>query len=223
MSKMAVSYSRLNTFKTCPKQFEHLYILKDVQDEGSVHTQYGERVHKSLEMYGKTRDPAHLTDETREYATYVDDIVRKYPDAMFEQQLTLDGDMLPCDWFSSDAWIRGILDVSIIDGAEAITIDWKTGKVKPDPEQFKIFSSLVFNAYPEVQKVTCVFVWLKHTDATTMAYTRAQADTVWASINKRIDAVQEAVDTGVFPSKPSPLCGWCAAQEVCPDAQRKRR
>lgn len=223
MSKFPVSYSRLNTFKTCPRQFEFMYILKSVKDEGSDATRYGERVHKSLEMYGKTGDAAHLTAETIGYRGYVDTIRAKYPQAVYEMQGALNFDLEPCGWFDSDVWIRGILDVSIIDGTEAVTLDWKTGKVRPDQEQFRVFATLVFKAFPQVQKITSTFVWLKFTEVTTMVCERSQAEDIWKAVEKRINLVQEAVDTGVFKAKPSPLCGWCAAQEVCSDAQRKRR
>jgi hypothetical protein len=35
--------------------------------------------------------------------------------------------------------------------------------------------------------------------------------------------VQEVIDLGVFKTKPSPLCGWCAAKGFCPDAKTRRK
>jgi len=222
VSKFAVSYSRLNTFKNCPRQFEYLYILKSVKDEGNIHTEYGERVHKSLEMYGKTLDTAHLTAETRKFKPAVDMILKRFPHAEFEYQMAINADEDECSWFDSDTWVRGILDVLAVEGSNAFVADWKTGKVKPDPEQLKMFASLVFKAYPEVDTVTSVFIWLKFDETTPVTYKRDQANILWAGLERRIDAVQEAVDTGVFPAKPSGLCPWCAAKDVCPDAKLRR-
>ena len=35
------SYSKVNSFKQCPKKYYHMYVKKDVKDTGSVATRYG--------------------------------------------------------------------------------------------------------------------------------------------------------------------------------------
>src|SRR5882757_8694805 len=42
------SYSSLNTFENCPKQYYHRYILKEREPDTEV-SLHGQRVHKSLE------------------------------------------------------------------------------------------------------------------------------------------------------------------------------
>ena len=47
------SYSSLKTFEQCPKKYFHLRVVKDVKDEGSEATIYGQEVHKAAENYIK--------------------------------------------------------------------------------------------------------------------------------------------------------------------------
>jgi hypothetical protein len=55
MSNITWSYSSLKTFEQCPKKYYHLRIVKDVKDEGSEATIYGQEVHKAAEEYIKLR------------------------------------------------------------------------------------------------------------------------------------------------------------------------
>ena len=45
------SYSSLKTFEQCPKKYFHLKVIKDVKDEGSEATVYGQEVHTAAEEY----------------------------------------------------------------------------------------------------------------------------------------------------------------------------
>lgn len=217
---IALSYSRLSTFESCPRKFEHLYVLKNVQDLGSEATIYGTRVHEALEKYG--RDGAPLTEETKHHKGLVDQILSQPGDKYFEHQMALDVNKQPCDWFSKDVWLRGIADVLIVDGEAAIICDWKTGKVKDNPTQLTLFACMVMEHFPQVNKVKSAFVWLGHNEVTQSRFSRDYLKELWGSLTPRMDAVQDAYSIGVFKAKPSGLCPWCAAKDICPDARKRR-
>lgn len=228
MSKMPLSYSRLSTFESCPSKFEHLYVNKTVKDVGSVHTEHGNRVHEALEAYGKAKDQGvevakdMLSDGTAfaEIKTFLPlvDLLLGFPGTKyFEHQMAITAAKQPCDWFAPDVWLRGIADILIVNDDKAFIGDWKTGKVKENLMQLKLFACLVFALFPEVNVVKTAFVWLAYNEVTDARFTRDQLADLWATLDPRFAAVQAAVDLGVFKSKPSGLCNWCPAKGICPD------
>lgn len=233
MKKMPVSFSRLNTFEQCGRKFEYLYVLKSVQDLGSVHTEYGTRVHEGLENYAKallSEEPVVADaivalegkhSEAAKHFPLVAKLVAKPGDKYFEHQMSLNGDKEPCDWFADDVWLRGIADVLVVDGDTAYVFDWKTGKVKDDPSQMQVFALLTMIHFPQVQIVKTCFVWLAHDQTTSATYTRRMLPHLWTALGPRFDRLQDAVELGVFKATPSPLCKWCAAKDICPDARKR--
>lgn len=217
-TKFPLSFSRLNTFEQCPLKFEHLYVNKTVKDQDTVYTEYGTRVHSSLENYAKTSDPETLTQETAKHKGLVDRIVQCDGDKFYEYQMALDSRKQPCDWFADDIWIRGIADVLVVNDKKAYCLDWKTGKVKDNPTQLQLFAYLVFQHFPSVEEVKTSYVWLAHDEMTTVGYKRMYMESIWNALEQRFNRVQEAVDVGVFQAKPSRLCNWCPAKKVCPEA-----
>ena len=51
------SYSSIKTFQQCPKKYYHLKVAKDVKDEGSEATIYGQELHKAAEDFIKQGIP----------------------------------------------------------------------------------------------------------------------------------------------------------------------
>jgi hypothetical protein len=213
--KFPLSYSRVQCFKQCPAKFEHLYVNKDVVDEGSDATYYGTRVHESLEKYARSGNEGELTNETKQWKGLVDRILAKDGDKHYEFQMAIDPDCVPCDWFSPDVWLRGIADVLVVNGDKATVLDWKTGKVREDFTQMMVFACMVMYHFPEVNEVAGAFIWLKYDQISKAVYTRDALPAMWRQLSTQFDKVQEAVDIGVFPAKTSRLCGWCPAQNIC--------
>ena len=56
----AWTYSQLEKFETCPKQFYHVRVLRDVKEPPTEHTVWGERVHTALEE--RVRDGKSLPE-----------------------------------------------------------------------------------------------------------------------------------------------------------------
>ena len=231
MPKIPLSFSRLSCFEQCGTKFEHLYVNKTVKDQDNVYTIHGNRVHEGLELYGKARRDGTadaldtLSDgtifaESRKYFPIVDAILRRPGDVYFEHQMAIRADRTPCDWFAEDVWLRGIADILLINGTKAFIGDHKTGKIKDNPLQLKLFACMVMALFPGVNEVQTAFIWLAHDEITDQKFTRSQLPDLWAALQPRLDAVQDAVDLGVFVSKPSGLCNYCPAKGICPDRRK---
>lgn len=228
MSHMSLSYSRLSTFEQCQAKFDYLYITKSVRDQGSEVSEYGNRVHEVLELYGKGElDKSTLTLEGKQtlerWGPLVDTINARSGEKLYEFQMAVDKDLQPCGWFDTGTYIRAIADVLVIDGNKAYCLDYKTGKVKDNPTQLQLFASMVFWHYPEVDEVKTSFIWLKFDQVTNTTFKRKYASALWDGLKPRFEQVQEVIDLGVFETKPSGLCPWCPAQDICPDARLRGR
>ena len=219
MKKFPISFSRVSTFESCPTKFEYLYVTKQVVDQGNQYTLHGTRVHEALEHYGKGTISV-LPDDMTKYTGMMDKILAREGIKHFEYQMAIDAEKNPCDWFADSVWIRGVADVLIIDGEKAWCLDHKTGQVKDNPTQLQLFAALVFAHFPDVQIVNTSYLWLAHGTVTKSEYTRGMVGHIWTSLTPRFDAVQEAYDLGVFEPKPSRLCRWCPAKDICGSAQR---
>jgi len=217
VKKFPLSFSRLNTFEQCGTKFEYLYVSKAVKDTDNEFTLYGSRVHSALETYGKAKDQGTavaqdvLSDgatynEVRAYLPLVDTLLAQNGTKYFEEQMDIDASKQRCDWFSPH---------------KAFVGDWKTGKVKDSPLQLKMFAAMVFALYPEVTHVRTAFIWLATGEITDHRFTRDMLDDIWETLDPRLAAVQDAVDVGVFKSRPTPLCNWCGAKGICPDRFRR--
>jgi len=211
------SFSALKMYENCPKRYMHQRINKEVQDEGSDASKYGERIHEALELRLKGKSP--LTDETRKYESLCTAIEQESEDGelLVEQKMTLNKNLTPTEWFAPDAWFRSVLDVLMIheNQKKAFVLDWKTGKRRPDFTQMEIFALQVFKHYPKVDSVTSALVWLGDYKMDTQVYKREQSNEMWAKIMARINRIYESLEHDTWPPKPSGLCPWCPAKHIC--------
>ena len=223
---MPLSFSRLSVFEQCEQRFDYQYVSKRVQDAANEASEYGDRVHKVLEAYGKGA-LGTLTDEgtttLEKWGPLVDTILAQPGDKFFEHQMSINRSLQPTGWFDKDVWIRSIADFLVINGETAVCGDWKTGKIKDNPTQLQLFAAMVFWHFPEVQKVKTSFIWLKYNETTNAHYERRYLDALWRALEPRFSRVQEVIELGVYKTKPGPLCPWCPAKDICPDARLKKR
>ena len=95
--------------------------------------------------------------------------------------------------------------------------------MKDNPTQLQLFAAMTMWAFPQVNTVRTAFLWLMHDDMTEAKYERRFLSALWSALAPRFHKVQEVIELGVFDTKPSGLCPWCPAKDICPDARLKRR
>jgi len=214
-SKLTHSYSSIKMYENCPKRYMHQRVNKEVTDTGSEATKFGERVHSDLE--NRLLHGTALPQESSKHEQVCTTLQELTKDAtlLAEQQLCLNENLTPTGWWDEDAWLRSILDVLIIKDSTAIVIDWKTGKRRPDFMQLQLFALQVFKHYPEVEKVKSSLVWLKEGKTDTETYTSNHTSLMWADLLARIERINQSYKTGNFPARPSGLCPWCPAKNIC--------
>lgn len=218
MTKLAHSYTAIKQYNSCPKRYYHQRITKEVKDQPGAATVYGERVHKQLEDYLKA--PANaLPVESAALKPLCDmftEQVQGSGQLLVEQEYTLNSNLEPTSWFAPDAWLRFKLDVLVVrDNNTAIVADWKTGKRRPDFDQLEMFALAVFKFWPEVTKVSSLFIWTKENAIDKEIYRREHEDAMWTKLMTNIHRIEKSLETDNWPAKPSGLCKFCPCKGFC--------
>lgn len=205
----AWSYSSLTSFETCPLRHCLIRVRKEVTEEPSDAIVWGNEVHKALEL--RIADGKELPKSMAHFESMIQTILNKpATQVLTEKQLAVTREFKPTDWWGKDAWCRGIVDLTVANGETATLLDWKTGKVKPDSDQLKLFAALTMAHMPEVNKVKTVFVWLKHNKLTSEVFTREDLPEIWQTFAPRVRRLELAFEQDKWPARPSGLCrAWC--------------
>jgi RecB family exonuclease len=212
--KLSHSYSSIKLYENCPLRYYRQRIVKDVTDPGGEASKHGERIHAFLE--GRLKGSG-LDAEVAQYEPLCASVEKlaKQGELHIEKELVLTENLVPTGWWDSDAWLRSKLDVLVVIGADAVVMDWKTGKRNADQFQMQMFAAQVFKHFPDVQQVKTSLVWLKTMEMDTEVYNRADINTVWAEIMKRIQRIHSSVEHDNWPAKPSGLCRFCPCRHDC--------
>ena len=153
------SYSSYGDYQTCPYRFYKVKIVKEYSEPPSEHIIWGNTVHKSIEEY--IRDGKPMADTTARFKGVVDRYNALPGETYVEVELACDVNMKPTGFWDADAWCRGKGDIVKVNGNKGFAGDWKTGKVKPNSLQLDLMGVMVMATFPDVDKVTGVFVWLQ--------------------------------------------------------------
>lgn len=205
MANPAWTYSQLDTFETCPRKFYHLKVARDIVEPPTVHTEWGKTVHTAFEYAIKDGTP--LPEGMTQWQPLANKLMKLSGEKFTEMQFAIDCNFQPTEWVGS--WSRGIADLVILSGEKAAVLDYKTGKRKPT-EQLDLYANYVFHHYPEVQKVTTGFVWLKDKRIDWKPIDRSSVSMTWQSLLPRVRKLESAYERDKWPARTSGLCkAWC--------------
>lgn len=208
MAIPAWTYSQLDKFETCPRQFYHVRVKKDFPEPPTEATIWGERVHKALELRVKEGTP--LPEGMTQWEGIANKFAGLAGEKYCELQMAVDRNFQPADW--NNAWSRGIADLIIINKDKAAIFDHKTGRRKPT-EQLMLYAGYTFAMFPDVDYVTTGFVWLKDKKIDKQEFTREQVSEIWLEFLPRVRKLEMAYEKDNWPCRPSGLChGWCPAK-----------
>jgi CRISPR/Cas system-associated exonuclease Cas4 (RecB family) len=210
--KFTWSYSSLKEYLNCPKQYHELKVLKNYVKEETDNMRYGKEVHKALEDYVKDNKP--LVKNYKRFQPTLDSLLGiegvKYP----EHELAITFNRTPCEFDSKDRWVRGIIDLLIVDGDTAYIVDYKTGSNKyPDPKQLKLMALLTFAHFPEVNKIKAGLLFVMHDSFMPEEYNRDSIDKLWLYFLSDLRRLELSFDNNLWIANPTGLCGWCPVKK----------
>ena len=210
------TFSQLESFATCPKQFFHLKVARDVVDPPNVHSEWGDRVHKALEARLKTN--VDLPEGMQHWESMAGKVAALPGQLHCEFRLALDEAFQPAPWKQS--WTRGIADVLKVHRNRAAIMDWKTGGRKPS-EQLRLYAAYTFAHFPTVDYVDTAFIWLKEKKIYRETVNRDQAPVIWREFLPKVNNLKRAYDANRWPERPSGLCRkWCPVKTCKYNGQR---
>lgn len=202
------SYSSLKEFLNCPKQYFHLKVARDYVKKQTEQMLYGTEVHKALEDYVRESKP--LAKNYRQFKAVLDELLAIPGDKYPEHKMALDTNKVPCDFDSEERWVRGIVDLLIVDGDTAYIVDYKTGNNKyPDPKQLQLMALMTYAHFPQVNRVKAGLLFILRNSFIPEEYDRADVQKLWMPFNQDLARLELAYKNSLWSPSPSGLCGWC--------------
>lgn len=211
MPQVAWSFSALKTFQSCPKKYYHLKVLKDVKETQSEIMLYGIDAHKAAELY--IANNQELPGKYEFMRKQLDTLKALEGDKYCEFKFGLTKEMQPCDFFAKDVWLRGAIDLLVVNTETGIArmIDYKFGKSKnADMSQLQLMSLAVFKMFPDVQKVKAGLLFCAEDKMIPIQYEQSNAPTMWMDWLPEVARLEAAYESNVWNPNPSGLCkAWC--------------
>lgn len=208
------SYSKLKNYRICPKRHLHTDILKDVVADRGIQLDWGDRVHKEAKEFFD--DQKALTAEVEPtLGPWISAVTATPGTILVERKYAINSQYMATSYFAKDAWFRGIADLLKINGAVALALDWKTGKIKEDSEQLALMAACVFAHHPELYAIRAEFIWLQEDASTHETFTRPQMPHLWARLDPEIKSMELAAKTNNYPARQNGLCKQYCGVKSC--------
>lgn len=218
---VAWSYSALDQFLTCPKQYAEIRVFKNFTEPNTEQRDWGNHVHQCIALALKEGKP--LPPDMDQWQPIVDQFSKLKGELIVEQQWAFDHGLQSCEWFSKDTWLRVIVDALWIDGKVAKVVDWKTGKRRFGSHQLELFAAAVFARYPQVQEVRSMFVWLKSFQKDAETFKRSEVTKLWNRFLPDVHRLEYAHKTMTWIPKTSGLCNAHCPVTTCTFNGRRRQ
>ena len=202
------SFSALKEYVNCPRQYQELKVLKRYEKKATEQMLYGTVVHKACEDYVAEGKP--LEKNYLRFKPVLDSLIAipgtKYP----EHEMALTADKEPCGFKDENRWVRGIVDLLIVDGDQAFIVDYKTGSNRyPDPKQLKLMALMTFAHFPEVKRIKAGLLFVMHESFMDEEYSRDQIPKLWNYFSADLERLNISYENDIWNPNPTPLCGWC--------------
>lgn len=208
MTPLPWSFSSLSTFKTCPRKYYGEYILKLGKDEPQTEVQlYGIRVHKAFEE--RQRDDLQLPVDLRVHEGYMKKLDEVPGKVLVERKVALNLKLEPTGFFAPDVWWRGVIDFQKRGEKHSRIVDYKTGKMKSELLQLKLFGLFAFLEGAET--VEAEFYWTQTQATTPWRADRSQIPVILKEIMPDLAQYKRAFNDDLWPPRKNGLC-----RKYCP-------
>lgn len=217
--KKPYSFSKIATYKQCPKKYFWNYIEKAPKSKTDITALLkGGAVHSILEHY-----PDASTHKLAPRYQYIadnfvaSDLGKKYMHLTAENEIRvgLNSELEPCSYSDKTAVFRGIVDYVCLLGTLHL-VDWKTGKLKEpkwqEYDQLMYYAVFFFKKYPNINQINISFVYVEHNSENSLVLDRQYLNNYIEQLTTSIEAIE---NEKVFPKNKSRLCEWCDFGTYC--------
>lgn len=210
MKPSAWSFTALEAFENCPKQYHETKVLKRWPFETTREMQWGRDVHKHFENFLLLGSP--LPADLAMHGEFLADFKAQPGELAGEEKIALNARLQGCGYWDKDVWYRGQVDARKRNVAQGFShiLDHKTGKVKNDFSQLKTFAIHELITQPAIHTVKVEFYWTQTRGANGQTYRREQLPELLVEFAPRLSRFADAFRTESWTPKQSGLCaGWC--------------
>lgn len=213
------SYSSLKHFEQCAKSYHAQRVLKThKQDDTAEYLTWGNAVHKLLE------DRINLKTTLPDYLQHLEPTIAALEASgkmmIAELEFAFTKDWQPTGYWSDDCWTRGKIDVVLIGAKDAIIMDWKTGKRRPDFGQLEYYAiALYILGYIDIRGY---FAWIKTREFDSTYIDENILRHVKELFTGKAARLERAFETNEWPARTSALCAYCPVVQDCEEAREKK-
>lgn len=212
------SFSKLKSFRQCPKQFHAEKVLRLYPFKETEATLYGTEFHEAAENY--VRDGEPMPKQFNYAKDAIDKLQEKPGEKLCEYKLGLNGDLEACDFDAEDVWFRGIVDLLIVDRENSLAwvIDYKTGRNSrwADKGQLELMALATFKHFPEIKKIRAGLLFVVANELVKDTYTVFDQTELWKKWLGYYSEMEVAFDKDVWNPNPSGLCRKHCPVLECP-------
>lgn len=212
------SYSSLKHFEQCPKSYNAQRNLKTHKQEEREYLTWGHAVHKDCEDRINIKKP--LPSHLQHLEPVIQGLEATGKLMIAEMEFAFTKDWTPTRYWAKDAWTRGKIDVLLIGKDDAIILDWKTGKRRPDFGQLEYYALAV--GLLGIKNIRGHFVWIKTKESDSCDIDQRIIDHVKQLFTAKAARLEHAFETNEWPAKTSALCAYCPVVYDCEEARAKK-
>lgn len=223
---IALSYSRLSDYETCPLKFKQKYIDKSYPDDSNNPAFVkGNAIHKQVEDFinflnSDDQDEPSMGQHTKTVVPMLKKLHNASNGQMFpEKQIAVNQEWEKCGWFDPPKVVkyRAIIDFMVfLNPAVLILGDIKSGKLREYEDsptsQLRLTAAMCFNLFPTVQKITTAYFFVEHDKTVKVKFTRDQLADLMAPFDEAHTQVNQEEE---WPFKKNKYCHWCLSTD-CP-------
>ena len=214
---MAISVSKIQSFKQCKYKYRLAYIEK-VEQKRFEFFKKGSNIHKAFETF-KVSD---IETNNVVSAFFNSEVGKKHFQTILNAEkevkigLKKQGkNIVPCVFQDPDAFFHGIIDV--LNGNNIL--DYKTGKKKAfkdqDWTQLMYYAAWLFLKHPEFSEVNIAYLYVEHNHENALTIKREYLSEILKKILINVIEITKYEKNPTEEHKCSNLCEYCGCAESC--------
>lgn len=208
------SYSSMSLYLQCPRKYYRLRILKDIKEPPQEHLLYGSAVHKAAEEF--IRDGTDLPPKFEMFRPQLAAMKALNGEKHCEYEMGLKKDFTPCKFDDPEVWVRGIVDLLVINGDTARIVDYKTSKSSEyaDTKQLELLALLTFKHFPEIKTIKAGLLFLVAKDLVPKVYQSEEQSDAWVKWINHARQLESSIANEMWNPKPNFTCRkFCAVTD----------
>ncbi len=199
------SYSSLHAYDDiCGYRYYRTYVVRDIKYVETPERRKGNQTHDALAYrIGGKPLPVEL-QHLEKYAKPLDG-----HGAKAEGKVAINADGRVVDYFASDVFLRGALDVTIVKDEVGYILDWKDGKSRWVKRfELDVHAVLLKAKYPQLSNIRAQYCFTTE-DKLSELYDCSDVRSTWGTIQHIVQRITADMQRGSFEKKQGPLCGYC--------------